>query len=144
MADDGSPIKVAIYDQENRVITNGPLSSIQVKIVVLDGEFNKENKEQWSENSFKTSIVHCRPGKQPLLADLYLKLENGVASLCGVKFQDNSSFVPSKKFRLGVMADDSISEKVLEGISESFAVKDGRGYRKFLYCSIYSYMLPVM
>ncbi|KXG30476.1 calmodulin-binding protein 60 A [Sorghum bicolor] len=132
MADDGSPIKVAIYDQENRVITNGPLSSIQVKIVVLDGEFNKENKEQWSENSFKTSIVHCRPGKQPLFAnELYLRLQNGVAPLCGVKFQDNSSFVPSKKFRLGAMADDdNISEKILEGISESFAVKDGRGYQK--------------
>lgn len=146
MADDGSPIKVAIYDQENGVITNGPLSSIQVRIVVLDGEFNKENKEQWSENSFKTSIVHCRPGKQPLFAnELYLRLENGVAPLCGVKFQDNSSFVPSKKFRLGAMADDdNISEKILEGISESFAVKDGRGYRKFFYCSIYSYMFPSM
>ncbi|PAN06604.1 hypothetical protein PAHAL_1G275600 [Panicum hallii] len=131
-ADDGSPIKVAIYDHENRIITNGPLSSVLVKIVALDGEFNKENKEQWSENSFKTSIVHCRPGKQPLFAnELYLRLENGVAHLCGAKFQDNSSFVPSKKFRLGVMAaDDSISEKILEGISESFAVKDGRGYQK--------------
>jgi hypothetical protein len=120
-------------------ITNGPLSSVLVKIVALDGEFNKENKEQWSENSFKTSIVHCRPGKQPLFAnELYLRLENGVAHLCGAKFQDNSSFVPSKKFRLGVMAaDDSISEKILEGISESFAVKDGRGYRKFLSNPIY-------
>jgi len=131
-ADDGSPIKVAIYDQKNRIITNGPLSSVLVKIVALDGEFNKENKEQWSENSFKTSIVHCRPGRQPLFAnELYLRLENGVAHLCGAKFQDNSSFVPSKKFRLGVMAaDDSISEKILEGVSESFAVKDGRGYPK--------------
>ncbi|KAJ1279653.1 hypothetical protein BS78_04G170600 [Paspalum vaginatum] len=132
MSDDGSPVKVAIYDHENRVITNGPLSSIQVKFVVLDGEFNKENKEQWSENSFKTSIVHSRPGKQPLFAnELYLRLEKGVAHLCGAKFQDNSSFIPCKKFKLGVMADDdTISEKVLEGVSESFAVKDGRGYQK--------------
>ena len=85
-ADDGSPIKVAIYDQKNRIITNGPLSSVLVKIVALDGEFNKENKERWSENSFKTSIVHCRPGRQPLFAnELYLRLENGVADLCGIK-----------------------------------------------------------
>jgi len=77
--------------------------------------------------------------------ELYLRLENGVVPLCGVKFQDNSSFVPSKKFKLGAMADDdNISEKILEGISESFAVKDGHGYRKFLYCSIYSYMLLFM
>ena len=142
-ADDGSPIKVAIYDQKNRIITNGPLSSVLVKIVALDGEFNKENKERWSENSFKTSIVHCRPGRQPLFAnELYLRLENGVAHLCGAKFQDNSSFVPSKKFRLGVMAaDDSISEKILEGVSESFAVKDGRGYLKFLSNSIYQQLI---
>lgn len=129
-ADDGNPIKVAIYDHDNRIITNGPLSSMQVRIVVIDGEFNKENKVQWSRDSFLQNIVHGRPGKPPLFAnELYLRLENGVANLYGAKFQDNSSFVPSKQFRLGVMAaDDSISEKILEGISESFAVKDGRGF----------------
>lgn len=58
--------------------------------------------------------------------ELYIRLENGVANLYGVKFQDN---VPSKKFRLGVMAaDDSISEKILEGIPEPFTIKAGRGF----------------
>jgi hypothetical protein len=48
------------------------------------------------------------------------------------KFQDNSSFVPSKKFKLGVMAaDERISERIQEGITESFAVKDVRGYCEF-------------
>ncbi|XP_062223000.1 calmodulin-binding protein 60 B-like isoform X2 [Phragmites australis] len=127
-ADDRNPIKVAIYDHDNRIITDGPLSSMQVKIVVLDGEFNKENKEQWSEDSFLKSIIVCgRTGKPPLFAnEPYLRLKNGVAKLCDVKFQDN---VPSKKFRLGVMAaDDSISEKILEGISDSFSIKSGRGF----------------
>jgi len=55
MADDGNPITVAIYDHDNKIITDGPLSSLQVKIVVLDCEFNKENKEQWSRESFLTS-----------------------------------------------------------------------------------------
>ena len=55
MADDGNPITVAIYDHDNKIITDGPLSSLQVKIVVQDGEFNKENKEQWSRESFLTS-----------------------------------------------------------------------------------------
>ncbi|CAN6232145.1 unnamed protein product [Urochloa humidicola] len=132
MADDGSPIKVAIYDHENMIITNGPLSSMQVKVVVLDGEFNKESKEQWNGDSFLTSIIRGRTGKPPLFAnELFLKLQNGVAHLNGVKFQDNSSFVPSKTFRLGVMAaDDNIPEKILEGISEPFSVKDGRGFQK--------------
>uniref|UniRef100_A0A0A8XQ86 Calmodulin-binding protein n=1 Tax=Arundo donax TaxID=35708 RepID=A0A0A8XQ86_ARUDO len=130
-ADDGNPIKVAIYDHDNQIISNGSLSSMQVQIVVLDGEFNKENKEQWSRDSFIKSIVYGRTGKLPLFAnELYLRLENGVANLFDAKFQDNSSFVPSKKFRLGVTAtDDSISKEVLEGISESFAVKDGRGFQ---------------
>ncbi|BAT15165.1 Os11g0665000 [Oryza sativa Japonica Group] len=129
-ADDGSPIKVAIYDHDNKIITNGPLSSMQVRIVVMNGEFNKDNKVQWNRDSFLQNIVYGRPGKLPLFAnELYLRLENGVANLYGAKFQDNSSFLPSKQFRLGVMAaDDSISEKILEGISESFAVKDGRGF----------------
>ncbi|XP_004952706.2 uncharacterized protein LOC101772058 isoform X2 [Setaria italica] len=131
-ADDGNPITVAIYDHDNKIIRNGPLSSLQVKIVVLDGEFNKENKEQWSRESFLNNIrVYGRTGKPPLLAsELYVRLENGVANLCGIKFQDN---VPSRKFRLGVMeADDRISETILEGISEPFTIKSGRGfsYRK--------------
>ncbi|KAL6634121.1 hypothetical protein ACP70R_026792 [Stipagrostis hirtigluma subsp. patula] len=130
--DDGNPIKIAIYDQDNRIITSGPLSSMQVKIVVVDGEFNKDNKKQWSGDSFLKNIVHGRTGKPPLFADeLYLRLENGVGTFCGAKFQDNSSFVPGKKFKLGVMAaDNSISEEILEGISEPFAVKDGRGFQK--------------
>lgn len=105
---------------------------MQVRIVVMNGEFNKDNKVQWNRDSFLQNIVYGRPGKLPLFAnELYLRLENGVANLYGAKFQDNSSFLPSKQFRLGVMAaDDSISEKILEGISESFAVKDGRGFCK--------------
>jgi hypothetical protein len=106
---------------------------MQVKIVVLNGDFNNDNKEQWSEESFCDSIIHSRPGKPPLFSnELYLRLKNGVATLHGAKFQDNSSFVPSKKFRMGVMAaDDSISEKIIEGISEPFSVLDGRGFGKF-------------
>ncbi|RLN08032.1 calmodulin-binding protein 60 F-like isoform X1 [Panicum miliaceum] len=128
MADDGNPITVAVYGHGNKIITEGPLSSLQVKVVVLDGEFNKENKEQWSRESFLNSIVvYGRTRKPPLLArELYVRLENGVANLCGIKFQDN---VPGRTFRLGVMeADDSISEKILEGISEPFTIKSGRGF----------------
>ncbi|KAM0883191.1 hypothetical protein ACQ4PT_031792 [Festuca glaucescens] len=129
MADDAHPLKVAIYDRDNRIITEGPLSSIQVKVVVLHGEFNNDHKEHWKREYFREKLISSRPGKPPLLSeDLYPRLEDGVANICGVKFQDNSSFVPSKRFRLGVMAaDDSLSEKIQEGVSESFAVRDRRG-----------------
>ncbi|VAH13058.1 unnamed protein product [Triticum turgidum subsp. durum] len=129
MADDDHPLKVAIYDCDNRIITEGPLSSIQVKVVVLHGEFNNDHKEHWKREYFHEKMISSRPGKPPLLSeDLYPRLEGGMANIYGVKFQDNSSFVPSKRFRLGVMAaDDSMSEKIQEGISESFAVRDRRG-----------------
>ncbi|KAE8795002.1 hypothetical protein D1007_30201 [Hordeum vulgare] len=52
-------------------------------------------------------MISSRPGKPPLLSeDLYPRLEGGTANIYGVKFQDNSSFVPSKRFRLRVMAAD--------------------------------------
>ncbi|CAM0944977.1 unnamed protein product [Alopecurus aequalis] len=129
MADDAHPLKVAIYDCDNRIIREGPLSSIQVKVVVLHGEFNNGHKEHWKREYFLEKMISSRPGKPPLLSeDLYPRLEGGMANIYGVKFQDNSSFVPSKRFRLGVMAaDDSMSEKIQEGISESFAVRDRRG-----------------
>uniref|UniRef100_A0A0A8XUH4 Uncharacterized protein n=1 Tax=Arundo donax TaxID=35708 RepID=A0A0A8XUH4_ARUDO len=40
---------------------------------------------------------------------------------------DNSKFVRSGKFRLGVMVDENIGERVLEGITEPFIFKDRRG-----------------
>lgn len=128
-ADDGNPIKVAIYDRDNGIVTQGPLSCMQVKIVVLDGEFNNANKKR-NRDYFRRKIVSGRTGKPSLFSEnIYLRLENGVADLHGVKFQDNSSWLPSKKFKLGVMVDDdSIPEDIQQGISDSFAVKDGRGY----------------
>jgi hypothetical protein len=68
-----------------------------------------------------------------LSGNLYFRLQGGVCYLSRAKFQDNSSFVPSKKFKLGVMADDErISERIQEGITESFAVMDIRGFCEFV------------
>ncbi|EEE52531.1 hypothetical protein OsJ_34753 [Oryza sativa Japonica Group] len=92
-------------------------------------EADDESPLQWTEEYFRSKIVPGRPQKGHLLSGkLYFRLQNGVGYL-NAKFQDNSSFVPSKKFKLGVMAaDERISERIQEGITESFAVKDVRGY----------------
>ncbi|EEE52532.1 hypothetical protein OsJ_34754 [Oryza sativa Japonica Group] len=129
-ADDGSPIKVAIYDHDNKIITNGPLSSMQVRIVVMNGEFNKDNKVQWNRDSFLQNIVYGRPGKLPLFAnELYLRLENGVANLYGAKFQDNSSFLPSKQFRHKLLQHKGIKT---EGDFLCFFHKNPKELRKIL------------
>ncbi|KAB8116062.1 hypothetical protein EE612_057012, partial [Oryza sativa] len=128
-ADDESPLQVAIYDRNNKIVTSEPFSSMRVQIVAIDGDFDDDHKGQWTEKYFRSKIVPGRPQKRHLLSGkLYFRLQNGVGYL-NAKFQDNSSFVPSKKFKLGVMAaDERISERIQEGITESFAVKDVRGY----------------
>lgn len=129
-ADDGTPLKVAIYDNNNRIITIEPFSSMRVHIVAIHGDFDDDHKGQWTDDYFRSKIVLGRPRKEHLLSEkLYFRLQNGVGYLNGVKFQDNSSFVPSKRFKLAVMAEDQrIMERIQEGITESFAVKDVRGY----------------
>ncbi|WVZ49918.1 hypothetical protein U9M48_001233 [Paspalum notatum var. saurae] len=129
-ADDKTPLKVAIFNHKNEIITIEPFSSMRVHIVPIQGDFDNDQKGQWTEKHFCSKIVSGRPGKEHLLSgDLYIRLQNGVGHLNAAKFQDNSSFVASKRFKLGVMAaDEKISQRIQEGISDSFAVKDARGY----------------
>lgn len=132
-ADDENPLQVAIYDHNDKIVTMEPFSSMRVHIVAIDGDFDDDNKGQWTKEYFHSKIVPGRPHKGHLLSGkLYFRLQNGVGYLNSAKFQDNSSFVPSKKFKLGVMAaDERISVRIQEGVTESFAVKDVRGYCEF-------------
>ncbi|KAF2912007.1 hypothetical protein DAI22_11g223600 [Oryza sativa Japonica Group] len=129
-ADDENPLQVAIYDHNDKIVTMEPFSSMRVHIVAIDGDFDDDNKGQWTKEYFHSKIVPGRPHKGHLLSGkLYFRLQNGVGYLNSAKFQDNSSFVPSRKFKLGVMAaDERISVRIQEGVTESFAVKDVRGY----------------
>lgn len=110
----------------------------------IQGDFDNDHKGQWTEEYFRSKIVSGRPGKEPLpCGDLYIRLKNGVGYLETAKFQDNSSFVASKRFKLGVMAEDTrIPQRIQEGITESFAVKDIRGYCK-LYLFLFYYQIQV-
>ncbi|GJN34810.1 hypothetical protein PR202_gb23506 [Eleusine coracana subsp. coracana] len=102
--------------------------SAKIKIVVLDGDFNKHNQECWTSEEFKNYIVLPRDNIGSVLTGVSeLSLKNGEAFLCGVALNDNSKFVRCGKFRLGVMIDDNLGERVLEGITEPFIVKDRRG-----------------
>ncbi|KAJ1261880.1 hypothetical protein BS78_09G064100 [Paspalum vaginatum] len=130
-ADDGNPLKVAICDHNNEIIVYEPFSSMRLKVVTIHSDFdNDDHGGQWTEEFFHSKIVTGRPGKERLLSgELYIMLQAGVVYLNSAKFQDNSSFVASKMFKLGVMAADKrISQRIQEGITEFFAVKDARGY----------------
>jgi hypothetical protein len=101
---------------------------VKIKVVVLDGDFNKHNQECWTSDEFKKYIVLPQDNIGSVLTGVSeLSLKNGEAFLRGVALNDNSKFVRCGKFRLGVMVDDNLGERVLEGITEPFIVKDCRG-----------------
>ena len=119
-------IKLAVSNQQG---SNFPqLLSANVKVSVLDGDFNADNRECWTSEEFEHHIMIPRDKIGAVLTGkLKLKLKNGEAYLENIIFVDNSKFTRSGKFRLGVMLIDNHGERVQEAITEPFTVKDRRG-----------------
>ncbi|OEL34094.1 Calmodulin-binding protein 60 C [Dichanthelium oligosanthes] len=128
-AADGALIKITITSgASNKQFSSSHLLSSRMKIVVLDGDFNVDNHEGWTSEEFCNHIVRPRDKVGVVLTgDLELKLKNGEAYLENATFIDNSRFTRSGKFRLGVRLIDDLGERVQEGITEPFVVKDRRG-----------------
>ncbi|PUZ67359.1 hypothetical protein GQ55_3G428800 [Panicum hallii var. hallii] len=136
-ADDGTAIKVAIVErlENNRtnIVRFGPLSSVRVEVVALHGNFNAKSEECWSPEEFNKHIVTCREKSAQLLTgNLTLKLNGGEALLENAIFTDNSSFTSTKMFRLGLRLVNPSGERVLEGVTKPFRVKERRveGFEK--------------
>ncbi|CAN6338564.1 unnamed protein product [Urochloa humidicola] len=128
----GQPLKISIIANNQEALDPRFLSA-KIRVVVLDGDFNRHNQECWTLEEFSNSIVRPRDRVGAVLTgDLELSLTNGEAYLHGATFIDNSKFVRSGKFRLGVMVIDNLGERVQEGITEPFIVKErrGEGYKK--------------
>ena len=129
--DDGTAIKVAIVERlENNwtnIIRFGPLSSARVEVVALHGNFNAKGEECWSLEEFNKHIVTSREKSAQLLTgNLTLKLNGGEALLENAIFTDNSSFTSTKMFRLGLRLVNPSGERVLEGVTKPFRVKERR------------------
>ncbi|TVU49817.1 hypothetical protein EJB05_01155, partial [Eragrostis curvula] len=123
----GEPLKICV-SATHQEGADAQILSAKVRVVVLDGDFNKHNQECWTREEFSNSIARPRDKVAALLAgDPELSLTNGEACLCGFTFLDNSKFMRSGKFRLGVMVIDNLGERVQEGITEPFIVKERRG-----------------
>ncbi|XP_058067923.1 calmodulin-binding protein 60 D-like [Magnolia sinica] len=132
----GSAIHVVLLDANTgRVVTSGPESSVKLDIVVLEGDFNNEDDDDWTQEEFESHVVKEREGKRPLLTgDLQVSLKEGVGTLGELTFTDNSSWIRSRKFRLGLKVTSGFCEsvRVREAKTEAFTVKDHRGelYKK--------------
>ncbi|KAL6846929.1 hypothetical protein ACP4OV_022782 [Aristida adscensionis] len=127
-AKDGEPLKIRMLFSDQQGTDPHRLLSAKIKVVVLDGDFNKHNQDFWTSEEFKNYIVLPRDRVGAVLTGVTeLSLKNGEADLLGATFLDNSKFVRCGMFRLGVMVDEDLGERVLEGITEPFIVKDRRG-----------------
>lgn len=130
-ADDGAPVQIALMDTYSRTVVKfGPLSSMKIQILVLDGDFCSDDQEEWSENEFRAKLVREREGKPPLVrGELTVTLKEGVGIINDVVFTDNSSWMRCRKFRLGarVAQINNGDVRIKEARSEAFVVKDHRG-----------------
>ncbi|KAF5459855.1 hypothetical protein F2P56_019768 [Juglans regia] len=133
--EDCSNIQVALVDiLTGKIVNSGSESLAKVEIVVLEGDFDSDENENWTLEEFKNNIVREREGKKPLLTgDAFVNLKEGTGLVSDISFTDNSSWTRSRRFRLGARVVDSIDERrVKEAKTESFIVRDHRGelYKK--------------
>ncbi|KAI6704969.1 hypothetical protein NL676_007931 [Syzygium grande] len=127
----GAHIYVALIDKKTGgVVTSGAASSIKLDVVVLEGDFNKDDEGNWTQEEFENYVVKERDGKRPLLiGDLQVTLKKGVGQLGKLIFTDNSSWNKSKSFRIGLMVASGYcgNTRIQEAITDAFSVKEHRG-----------------
>lgn len=132
----GTAIHIVLIDaRTGLVVTSGPEASAKLDVVVLEGDFNNEDGDNWTEEEFDSHVVKEREGKRPLLTgELQVTLKEGVGSLGELTFTDNSSWIRSRKFRLGlkVASDCCVGTRIREAKTDPFTVKDHRGECEFL------------
>ncbi|CAL5445187.1 unnamed protein product [Camellia sinensis] len=128
---DNSPLQVLLVDTTGDHLVPTSLSyPIKVEIVVLDGDFLPGDNDTWTSEEFDKSVVRERTGKRPLLTgELQITMRDGLALVGEIEFTDNSSWIRSRKFRVGarVVHGSSQAVRVREAMTESFVVKDHRG-----------------
>ncbi|KAH7671744.1 CALMODULIN-BINDING PROTEIN60 [Dioscorea alata] len=124
----GAAIHVVLLDANTgHVVTSGPESSAKLDVVVLEGDFN--NEDDWTDEDFESHVVKEREGKRPLLiGDLQVSLKEGVGTLGELTFTDNSSWIRSRKFRLGlkIASGFCVGIRIRKAKTGPFAVKDHR------------------
>lgn len=136
-----NPLLVLVVDatttSNHEMIRTSLPYPIKVEIVVLDGDFPTDDRRSWTSEEFNYKMVKERTGKRPLLTgDLLVTLRDGFAPVGDIEFTDNSSWIRSRKFRLGarVVAGGcgEGGSRIREGMTERFVVKDHRGelYKK--------------
>eukprot|EP00850_Spirogloea_muscicola_P020519 SM000219S06664 [mRNA] locus=s219:34130:38220:+ [translate_table: standard] len=132
----GTAIHIVLQDANTGdVVSSGPEASAKLEIVVLEGDFAVDDEEDWTQEEFEQYVVRERDGRRPLLTgELLVTLKEGVGTVGELTFTDNSSWIRSRKFRLGIRISSGQIEgvRVREAKTDAFTVKDHRGelYKK--------------
>ncbi|KAF3519351.1 hypothetical protein DY000_02062511, partial [Brassica cretica] len=135
--EDNNPLQIILVNDSNNDHYIAPVNldrPIRLDIVALHGDFPSGDK--WSSDEFDRNIVKERDGKRPLLAgDVTVTVRNGVGTIGDIEFTDNSSWIRSRKFKIGVKVAKGSSGQgvaVCEAMTEAFNVRDHRGelYKK--------------
>ncbi|KAF8029700.1 hypothetical protein BT93_E2203 [Corymbia citriodora subsp. variegata] len=127
----GARISVALIDANTQdIVRSGLESSIKLDVVVLEGDFNKDDEDNWTQEEFENYVVKEREGKGSLLTgDLHVTLKGGVGELGELIFTDNSSWNRNKSFRIGLKVASSYcgNTRIREAKTNAFRVKEHRG-----------------
>ncbi|KAJ0255735.1 Protein SAR DEFICIENT 1 [Hirschfeldia incana] len=134
---DDVPLQVILVDGSHDDLLITPVNldrSIRLDVVALNGDFPLG--DHWSSEEFERNIVKERDGKRPLITgEVTVTMRNGVGTIGDIEFTDNSRWVRSRKFRIGVKVAKGSGVQgvaIREAMTEAFIVKDHRGelYKK--------------
>ncbi|XP_004300508.1 PREDICTED: uncharacterized protein LOC101291831 [Fragaria vesca subsp. vesca] len=139
--EDSNQIQILVVDKNMMSGTHqmAPISlphPVKVEIVVLDGDFPSGDQENWTSKEFDNNVLKERTGKRPLLTgDVNVTVRDGFATVGDIEFTDNSSWIRSRKFRLGARVAPGSGyqgPRIREAMTDAFVVKDHRGelYKK--------------
>ncbi|CAN6714338.1 unnamed protein product [Malus baccata var. baccata] len=126
-----NPLQILVVDDQMVPITNLPYP-VKVEIVVLDGDFPTGDDDNWTEEEFENNILRQLTGRrrQLLAGEVRLTVRDGSATIGDVELTESSSWIRSKKFRLGARVIPSPGYQGLRiraAVTEAFVVKDHRG-----------------
>ncbi|XP_068306306.1 protein SAR DEFICIENT 1-like [Pyrus communis] len=137
--EDNNPIKILVVDKSsgaNQMVPINLPNPIKVEIVVLDGDFPTGDRANWTSEEFDNNVLRERTGKRPLLTgEVNVTARDGFATVGEIEFTDNSSWIRSRKFRLGARVAPGTGyqgARIREAMTDAFVVKDHRGelYKK--------------
>lgn len=127
--DQGTSLEVELLDESGKRVEVGLESSVKIKIDVLDGDFDVENIEVWTDEDYSKNVARPRKNKGELLkGKCELLMSRGLASVSHIAFTDNSKSMRNGTFRLGARVVKGLPPGVVvkAAVSEAFKVKERR------------------